>query len=498
MVTQTKFGTTRTSKVKDPITGKITTDTYSTGSYDSKELAQRQRDEDLLVKNNAAAEADYTARTGRKAGWQGKMPAATETAPEGAQNGVENDIYAGMGSRGQLFRNADAIINADQDADMARKSAEQDVPVRRSEQIRAEIADKQAQTKALQQYKLADTKQLAKDASGNYVPAAEKIDTLTKVKNSINSGITAEKPAALDLEKDYTELLQKSGVDDLESSINDLTVQEDDLAAAYESVVGNLRDSGVAQSIISGKSSQAQRNYQEQLSLVSNRKKQLTDQLNTKYSVIDKIMSYKKTSYDEAKDDYNQQFSNQISMINIAKGIDSEANSEEQQMQDNARANANIVYNAISSGAADPSEWDDAQTAQISKLELTAGLPIGFYKSISLKNPKANILSTSTRTTDSGDKYADVIMQGDDGRPTVQSVYLGKEKTTGTTDYEKDQKIISNFKASLTNTKLYNYRAESDGEYRTRESFIKYLKMMYPQIEEADIEQAVYSYYPNR
>jgi len=75
----------------------------------------------------------------------------------------------------------------------------------------------------------------------------------------------------------------------------------------------------------------------------------------------------------------------------------------------------------------------------MTKLEVQAGLPVGFYKTLAVKNSvtKSSILSIPTRQDAEGNKYADIITQDADGTINIQHVYLGQERLpSGST--EKD------------------------------------------------------------
>jgi hypothetical protein len=59
---------------------------------------------------------------------------------------------------------------------------------------------------------------------------------------------------------------------------------------------------------------------------------------------------------------------------------------------------------------------------------MQSGLPVGFYKSLQAKNPKQDILSTTTRVSN-GKKYADVISRNSDGSLSTKSILIGGTST---------------------------------------------------------------------
>lgn len=364
--------------------------------------------------------------------------------------------------------NANLAINAGQDADAASKATDE-VPTRRTT-----------------------------------------TDIMNELKGQIGSLVTTPEPVAPDLATDLQTqrstamgALGGKSVNDVEASLADINSQIDALNAQYQVNVSAEKDKPVAQNVIEGRLSQQQQNYQNKLVSLNAQKSTLTTQLSTAYSIISTIMDSEKQTYEWAKSSYDSQYSKAVSLINAAQNIADKEQSDEEQAITSARANAQVIYNSITSGGMDISNLSESQKLLIQKTEIQAGLPEGFYATLQLKNPKANILSTTTRQDSDGSKYADIIMQDENGRPTVQSIYLGKERLPesadqATKDQEAADKIKSEFMKELTDTKLYNNRNESLGEYRSREEFIKALQARYWQIDPGQITQAVYQQYPDK
>ena len=237
-------------------------------------------------------------------------------------------------------------------------------------------------------------------------------------------------PDAPNFEKTFSEMRQKYGVDDLESSINDLDAQEQDLIAQKRISVNAELGKPVAMNVIEGRVGEQERNFNERIDFISRQKTRAINELKTANDTIENIMNLKKMDYDVAKGQYDTEFAQNIQLFNTIKGVAEYANSEKEKAADNARANLQIIYNSAKDGNADLSTMDDAAKAKISKLELQAGLPQGFYESLAVKKPDAKVLSTTTRTT-GGVKYADVIFQNADGSLSTQNITLGKESTGG-------------------------------------------------------------------
>jgi hypothetical protein len=294
---------------------------------------------------------------------------------------------------------AKSFINSEQDAAASLLSSSDDVPIRSSVQNFAEMMAE------------------AKKAMG------------------IGSTTATAQPAVPNTEQAYKDSLANpmgslggKSINEVESSLSEINAQIDDINARYRVNATAEKGKPVAMNVIEGRMTEQQQNASDQLVALNAQKSTLTQQLSTAYSIVGTIMNAKQTDYQNATESYNTQLSQTLQLFNVVKGISDDQKSEEETANDNARANAQILYNAISSGATDIATWSDSEKLTMSRLEVQSGLPMGFYQTLQNKNPKSTILSTTTRQTADGSKYADVIIQGSDGQPTVQSVYLGQEK----------------------------------------------------------------------
>ena len=273
-------------------------------------------------------------------------------------------------------------------------------------------------------------------------PVRSSLSTYDSLYKSITDSLTSNlptKPAAQDLAKTYTDLRAQYGVTDLENQLVDLNKQASDLQAASAARVQAEKDKPVAMNVISGRISEVENQDNIRLNAINNSIKTLTSQLQTKYNVVDNIMKYTNSDYSSAVDAYNTQFTQNLNLMNTVKGIVSEQKTDAESKADDARANLQIIYNNLSSGGASVDSMDATQKANITKLELQAGLPSGFYSTIINKNPKATILSTTTRESD-GTKYADVIMKNDDGSLSTKTIKLGAS-TSGSDTVSQTQKL---------------------------------------------------------
>lgn len=267
------------------------------------------------------------------------------------------------------------------------------------------------------------------ETRGGSFTSSDLIDTFKELTGKSSIVPDYKMPDAPNFEATFQQLRGKYGVDALETSINDLDAQQQDLEAQLRISRNAEIGKPVALNVIEGRVSEQERNFNERIDYVSRQKARAVAELQTANDAIENIMNFRKMDYDVAKDAYNTEFSNNLQLFNTIKGLAEFEITESERVADNARANLQIIYNSIKD-TGDISTIDDATAVKINKLELQAGLPQGFYQQIALQKPEADVLSTTTRET-GGVKYADVLFKNADGSISTQSIKLGASKTTG-------------------------------------------------------------------
>jgi hypothetical protein len=289
-----------------------------------------------------------------------------------------------------------------------------------------------------------DTPPVKGDANGNPTPTPT--DALASLKAEVTP--STPKPTAPNLTDTYKNLLQTSGINDLESQLSNLKQQASSITATYSNLKLDEEGKPVPMNVINGRMSEEDRQATEKLNPINEQIKAITDQLTTKYSVVNNIMTFTGKDYDNAVQDYDKQFSDNIAMINAVKTLSTTDNTA----VDNARANLQIIYNGLSNGTATVDSLTPDQKANITKLETQAGLPVGFYNSIVAKNNGGSILSTTTRD-DNGTKYADVILKNSDGSLSIKSYALGGTSTGNGTAGDQKNSAYTNINSILDNPK---------------------------------------------
>lgn len=247
-------------------------------------------------------------------------------------------------------------------------------------------------------------------------------DLIATFKDSITGGKEKpETPSYLETYKDYR---QSYGITDLETELTDLKSKKQAILDTVDALNYDEEGKPVALNVITGRQTEEQRQANREIQTIERSIENTANQLNTKYSIVDSLMTYTKLDYDTAINTYDSQFTQNLNLFNTVKGIVDSQKSDKEKKEDNSRANLQIIYNGLSSGSIDNSAITADMKTTITKLELQSGLPVGFYQSLQNKNPKSDILSTTTRESN-GTKYADVILKNSDGSLSTKSITLG-------------------------------------------------------------------------
>lgn len=256
------------------------------------------------------------------------------------------------------------------------------------------------------------------------IPTPADTAMTTENLDSIRKSVGVEPQDPSQYEVKYRAGRTEFGIDTLESSLVDLDAQIQDIYAIRRQRVAQEQNKPIPVGVISGRVSEIERQENERIDALNREKQTIVNELNMKYTTVNNLLKYYGLDYEAGVSRYNTAFNQTITAINTLKGIDDANKSEKDKQADNARANAQIIYNAALAGGVDISKLSATDKANISKLELQSGLPVGFFQSLQNKNPKNEVISSSVTDTADG-KYAVVLLKGDDGIPTLKRYYIG-------------------------------------------------------------------------
>jgi hypothetical protein len=267
-------------------------------------------------------------------------------------------------------------------------------------------------------------------------------DNISKIRDVITPSTPA--PDVPSFADRFGQLRTEQGVAPLEQRLNDLTQQEMEAQAALRITKNAVRGKeGIAGNVVAGRISEVERTAMEELDFISRQKSYVTNELNTKYSIINNMMSLEQVDYQNATARYEADFSKNVQTLNLVSGIADADITLEQQQETNARANLEIIYKQIGAGKLDISTLSSETATLIKSLETQSGLPIGFFETMKAAVGDAEPLSITTRQDSSGKKYVDIITRAPDGTLSLENMYVGNERLpTTATDKPNESELM--------------------------------------------------------
>lgn len=261
------------------------------------------------------------------------------------------------------------------------------------------------------------------------------IKTDEQLKTDIKGSILPDTPipTAPKMEETFNTLRGEYGVDQLEQ---DLSLLKNDAQTIYADTRQRKtleRGKAVALNVMEGRISETERQQSEKLDYVNRNISFLTDQLNSSYKAIDMIMGFKNIDYQNAKEEYNTKYNQNLQFYKLftdAKSQELDLNMQLMKMnQDSAKANLQIYVDMVSKGQLNWATLPEDQKLEINKMEVRSGLGAGFVSKLRM-SPEASIKSITTREA-GGYKYADVLTLQPDGSLKVTSQQLGRVSSSG-------------------------------------------------------------------
>lgn len=291
-------------------------------------------------------------------------------------------------------------------------------------------------------------------------------------------GMEGEAPVAPKFEETFQKLRVDMGLDSVESSINEyknmIREQENLLMQQRNTERGKTQRLGV----IEGRIDQATRDRQEQISWLSSNVAYLTDVANSAYTYINMIMQFKQMDYNTAKEAYDSEFNKRMtvyeSLVEQARDERDFKMALRQEQQKTASAQLSMYADMITSGQMRWSDMSEAEQLAIHKLEVQAGLPVGFTSKIRI--PEGSTIKSITNRTDPyGNVIADIIyVDPYTGAVTVKHQTLGKTKVASSGGGSSSSSSLANLQkgavsmlANIESTQqAFSYRNDPDAEKR--------------------------------
>ena len=289
----------------------------------------------------------------------------------------------------------------------------------------------------------------------------------------ITEGITTETeaPAKPEYVETYKGLLTKYGTEPLETEIGGLDKQIADLQTQFKGLIYTEEGKPILSPLITGRVQKYAEAYNRLVQPLIDQRNYKAGQLTNKYNTISTLMNLTGKDYEASRGEYEFNFNKQISLYTVVSGLEEKEQTIEDKKRDDARANINIITNAMKSGNISYDNLSDANKLQLQKLSLQAGFPDDFLSVIIPKiSIKADIVGTFTN--DAGD--VNVLTRDKDGNFDVETI-LKIGKTGGPekiTDLPDDQQVFINRVQSSLNNGDIKY----DKAVREFPSIAKWLK----------------------
>lgn len=291
---------------------------------------------------------------------------------------------------------------------------------------------------------------------------------------------TTPAPTPTNLVELFQNLRSDADLQDLENRATELDGLAQDIEANLRERIGIEEGKPVALNVISGRVGEAERQELFRLDFVGRQLGRVQSQIESKYKVIDTIVNLTNTDYNNAVSQYNTQFQQNLAMYQVLRQERSEQRAEiltdirraedkafditktlisweredKIREEESARANLQIYAGLIKSGNMNLGNIPSSMRGEISKLEISSGLGVGFLSKITRDNPNGEIITTSTRVS-GGVKYADIILRDANGQLKTQTMNLGytAEGTTASTATERRQAVLDQAYSDMS-TKL--------------------------------------------
>lgn len=201
----------------------------------------------------------------------------------------------------------------------------------------------------------------------------------------------AELPETLNRVETAENMRAEMGVDDLETSLNDLKAQLEEQYASKRARTQNVESKPFGNmGVIAGRISEIERQETDRIDAIGRQLNVVNDQLTTAYNGISTMINYMGLDYQDAKSAWESEYNRNLQ---IYKLVDEEL--DEQKAA--ARANLQTYMNAVLSGNISYDNLSGSEKTMINKLELQSGLPIGFIGNLNM-SPQDKLISVNDKT----------------------------------------------------------------------------------------------------
>jgi len=246
--------------------------------------------------------------------------------------------------------------------------------------------------------------------------AQQKEETLKNLQNLLDAGQdgstsaltgdTVTKPVTPDSTTAYEDLKTKYSTEPLETELADLNKQYADIWGLYEKAKVGEGQRLAPMAIINLRKNAISAEQQIELQTLSLKINAVQNQLDAKYKTIDTIMNLNQQTYENSRSAYEFEINKALQNQQLLN-----------QTQDNNRATLTAVSNLLKDVS-----WDDIPTDMqntITKLEMSAGFPVGVMKAFTNENPGVEVKWTNKTTDANGNEIMQFFGTDSSGNPVL-------------------------------------------------------------------------------
>jgi LysM repeat protein len=247
-------------------------------------------------------------------------------------------------------------------------------------------------------------------------PNVQKDETIKNLQNLLDAGQdgstsaltgdTVTKPVTPDSTTAYEDLKTKYSTEPLETELADLNKQYADIWGLYEKAKVGEGQRLAPMAIINLRKNAVSAEQQIELQTLSLKINAVQNQLDAKYKTIDTIMNLNQQTYENSRSAYEFEINKALQNQQLLN-----------QTQDNNRATLIAVSNLLKDVS-----WDDIPTDMqntITKLEMSAGFPVGVMKAFTNENPGVEVKWTNKTTDANGNEIMQFFGTDSSGNPVL-------------------------------------------------------------------------------
>ena len=274
------------------------------------------------------------------------------------------------------------------------------------------------------------------------VDLSKSAELVDKLLQSLEEGPKVAEEAPKTLQQIFTDEKQKLALGELETELSTLDSELAQLDADYSSTVEGTEQQRAPMGSIRRNLSETQLQYNRKRRDMVAERDSVARELNTKYSILNTMVSLAGQDIDNAQQDYQNKFNRNVQMINLLKGVEQEEKTDQERKTDNARANVQIMTNLLKEGNIDYANLDASTLLDIKNMEIQAGLPVGFTSFVNKTVDEPVVSFLTPFTNEQGNRIQPVGVKNADGTFSVKNINLGgiadkdtQTESTKTQDY---------------------------------------------------------------